>query len=190
MPAEPREVQPRRWVNPRCMTPGDHEGHERDQQMGRLGLPMFHVEQPGVAVFYTSPCEPMPVPVETGREGRPDMIQGMQAKALSEALAALREAERSAMGVMTRAQEERAAQIIASMRATVAKLVGNTCLSKASEWPFPEDANLKAQHEAAAAHARSMGEAHQQRMLDLQAQAHACVGMQQGDSGWRDWNDG
>jgi hypothetical protein len=126
------------------MTKGDHEARERDQQMGRLGLPMFHVEQPGVLVFYDgrSACEPQAYEMAACGQGQSDMIQGLEAKDLSEALAALREAE------------------------------------------------LAAAHEAAAAHARSMGEAHQQRMLKLQAEAHACVGMQRGDSGWRDWNDG
>lgn len=40
-----RAQEPRRWVNPSCMTRGDHEAHERDVQSSRL----FHVEQ-GVAL--------------------------------------------------------------------------------------------------------------------------------------------
>jgi hypothetical protein len=98
----------RRYVNPGCMTRSDHEGHERDLQMGRLGLPVFHVEQPGVLVY----C---------GSVDANDYMCG-QAEA--------------------------------------------------------------------AAHARAMGEAHQQRMLKRRLEIQACVGMQQGDSGWRDWNDG
>jgi hypothetical protein len=51
-------------------------------------------------------------------------------------------------------------------------------------------AEVEAKQAQASAHARSMGERHQQRMLKLQAEVRACVGMQPGDSGWRDWNDG
>lgn len=132
---EARAPRPRRrYIGLTHMTKSDHAGRERDLQAACAAV--FHMEQPGTLVYYTSPCEPVPVPVET------DMIQGLDAKALSDALAVLREAE-----------EEAAAK-------------------------------------QAEAHARAMGEAHQQRMLKLQAEVRACVGMQQGDSGWRDWNDG
>jgi hypothetical protein len=127
----------RRYVDPACMTKGDHEGHERDLQAGRLERPVFHVEQPGTLVFYDPPVEV-------------DMIQGLEAAALSAALKRLREAEQHAMFA----------------------------------------AEVEAKQAEASAHARAMGEAHQQRMLKLQAEVRACVGMQQGDSGWRDWNDG
>jgi hypothetical protein len=72
-----QERAPRRWVGLTNMTKSDHEGRDRDVQAGRLGLPMFHVEQPGTLVYCGS-----------------DMISGMQGKALSAALALLgREAD-------------------------------------------------------------------------------------------------
>jgi hypothetical protein len=118
---------PRRYVDPTCMTKGDHEGHDRDVQMGRLNLPRFHVEQPGTLVYCGSV------------DGVFNDAEGIKA-------------------FLTETAEEQKAYIRGQ--------------------------------EAAAAHARSMGEAHQKRMLKRQMEIKACVGMQQGDSGWRDWNDG
>jgi hypothetical protein len=66
---------PRRWIGLTCMTKADQDARQHDVQAGRLGLPMFHVEQPGTLVYCGS-----------------DMISGMQGKALSAALERLREA--------------------------------------------------------------------------------------------------
>ena len=98
----PREVAPRRWIGLTCMTKADQDARQHDVQAGRLGLPVFYVEKPGVlvltpegpgALWYKEQvrghehARHAPVPAAMTQA---DMISGMQAKDLSEALAVLR----------------------------------------------------------------------------------------------------
>lgn len=51
---------PRRWVGTQCMTQGDRDAQEQERAAGHLGLPLFHVEQPGVLVYCGSGVNPAP----------------------------------------------------------------------------------------------------------------------------------
>jgi hypothetical protein len=185
---------PRRWVGTQCMTQADKDAHQLDIQAGRLGLPMFHVEQPGVLVlmpegpggqWYEQQIrEHEHMRCEHARESRlglldfapggranpaPDMTEGMGAAALREALAALKYKEdlvRSAPP-MSRHQYEQDLRNLDALRANVER--------EAMRCPPPlVNANdyyaqqIAAKQAEAAAHARQMGEQHAGRMRKRQ----------------------
>ncbi len=190
-----REVEPRRWVGTQCMTQADLDAHQLDIQAGRLGLPMFHVEQPGVLVFYDgrSACEPQAYEMAACGQGVLDMTEGMGAKALREALAALRAKEDLVRShpPMSHYQYEDDLRHLLALRANVEREAVRCP-------PPPVNANAyhaqqiaaKEEEEAmqAAAHARSLGAQHQERMRKRNAEVAACVAS--GQAGWVDAHGG
>lgn len=85
VPRETCERLPRRVAGPTCMTRGDKAAVEAE----RLEARMFHVEQ-GVML-----CARDPGDTACG-QGGPDLISGMEAAALSQALLKLQHAEAQA----------------------------------------------------------------------------------------------
>lgn len=82
VPRETCERLPRRVVGPTCMTRGDKDAVEAE----RLEARMFHVEQGVMLCASDTACG----------QGGPDLISGMEAAALSEALLKLQHAEAKA----------------------------------------------------------------------------------------------
>ncbi len=186
-----REVEPRRWVDTQCMTKSDHAAREREIQAGHLGLPMFHVEQPGVlvycgaveGVFHVEQLEDAKQWITSDAmqpAACPDMTQGMGAKALREALAALKAKEdlvRSAPP-MSRQQYEDDLRHLLVLRDNVEReavrcppplvRVGRSPEANANEYANEYAAKVQAMQAEAAAHARQMGEQHAGRMRKRQ----------------------